>query len=247
MRKSMEDTKKEFEKSFAEGHLYNRQTQDERHQKMLLDSLHIFGASRVLDLGTGTGYLAFPIAKIHKDCLVTGLDIVDETLQRNKEIAKKEKLENIEFVTYDGINIPFENNSFDAVITRYCLHHFVEMQDMFHEIYRILKPGGQLLLADPTPNVLDKDHFVDKYMQLKKDGHVKFYTKDELVHMANLAGLVYETSALTKIRFPRVYTPEVEQLLNTTDPSVKDLYKIEVKGKEVFITEDVLNLSFFKG
>ncbi|MDO5291850.1 MAG: class I SAM-dependent methyltransferase [bacterium] len=247
IRKSVEDTRKEFEKSFAEGILYDRQTQDENHRKMLIDSLHIFGVSSVLDLGTGTGYLAFPIAKQHKDCFVTGLDIVKDALRRNEELAKKEKIENIEFVSYDGINIPFENNSFDAVVTRYCLHHIIGMQDMFHEIYRILKPGGQLLLADPTPNAQDGDRFVDKYMQLKKDEHVRFYTKDELVHMAGLAGLIYETSAMTKIRFPRIRTAEVDRLLQATNASIKDLYEIEVRQKEVFITEDVLNLSFFKG
>ena len=247
LRKNIEDTRKEFEKSFLDGEFYNRQTQDEHHKKMLLDSLHIFGPSRILDLGTGTGYLAFPLAKARRDCLVTGLDICGETLLRDLEEAKKEKISNIEFIKYDGGNLPFENNSYDVVMSRYALHHFENLQDTFHEIYRILKPGGQFLFADPTPKEADTDRFIDRYMQIKKDGHVKFYTQDEFVHMASLAGLVFETSAMTKIRFPRKQTDEVDQLVNAADDSVKEMYGIEYEKKEVYTTLDVLNLSFFKG
>lgn len=247
MKNSIEDTKKEFEQSFLEQEFYNRQTQDENHRKMLLDSLHIFGESKILDLGTGSGYLAFPLAKARPDCLVTGLDIVGETLLRDLEEAKKEQIRNIEFIKYSGEELPFDNNSYDVVMSRYALHHFPDLQDTFHELYRILKPGGQFLFADPTPNDQDKGRFIDKYMQIKKDGHQKFYTKDEFIHMANQAGLVYETSAMTKIRFPRKRTIEVEELLHETLDSVKDLYKIEYSKEEVYITIDVLNISFFRG
>lgn len=52
-----------------------------------------------------------------------------------------------------------------------------EITDAFHEIHRVLKPNGYFFLSDPVPNENDAGRFVDAYMQMKKDGHIKFYTK----------------------------------------------------------------------
>ena len=53
------------------------------------------------------------------------------------------------------------------------------INDTFREISRVLKKNGIFFLSDPTPNDNDIERFVDEYMQMKKDGHIKFYTKDE--------------------------------------------------------------------
>ena len=63
MRSSIEDTRKGFEASFATGDFYNRQTQDSEHMNMILRFVKIRGRMRILDLGCGSGYLAFPMAK----------------------------------------------------------------------------------------------------------------------------------------------------------------------------------------
>lgn len=63
-------TRKEFEKSFSSGEFYNRQTQDEEHLKQIIDFLHIKDGMRILDLGVGSGYMSFPIAKENVSCEV---------------------------------------------------------------------------------------------------------------------------------------------------------------------------------
>ena len=60
-----------------------------------------------MDLGTGSGYLAFTIASKYPDVMVVGLDIVEKTLDCNLERASKEGYHNLKFVTYDGIKFPF--------------------------------------------------------------------------------------------------------------------------------------------
>ena len=72
--------KQGFEQSFASGTFYDRQTQDEQHLQRILTLLPFRSGMRILDLGTGTGYLAFPIAEMHPDITVTGLDIVEKAL-----------------------------------------------------------------------------------------------------------------------------------------------------------------------
>ena len=85
--KSIENTRKGFEESFEEGTLYNRQTQDKAHLERILHFLNINDGMKILDLGTGTGYLAFPITGRYPKAEIIGLDIVQQALDKNQDSA----------------------------------------------------------------------------------------------------------------------------------------------------------------
>ena len=176
---SIEAARAGFEASFEEADFYNKQTQDEKHLKDILATINVKPGMKILDLGCGSGYLTFPIAERNENAYVVGLDIVTDTLERNTEKAHKINIRNVEFISYDGITFPFEDDSFDLVVTRYALHHFPEIRKSVREVARVLKGDGLFFISDPRPNDCDITRFVDDYMQLKKDGHIKFYTKDE--------------------------------------------------------------------
>jgi len=241
---NIEKARQGFEKSFDEKNFYNRQTQDEKHLDSILNTLEIRAGDRILDFGTGNGYLAFAIAKKYPECSVIGLDIVSETLKRNRLFAADKGIDNLEFMDYDGTPLPFENNTFDWVITRYVLHHVPDIQYTFNEISRILKPDGCFFLSDPTPNRLDVDRFVDSYMQLQNDGHNKFYTLNEFSNYAVNSRMKRKEYYLTTIRFPRKMDETYINLLNKTDIAIKQMYEIEIIDGECFIVEDVLNIVF---
>lgn len=187
---SINDTRKGFEESFAAGKFYNRQTQDPDHLEKILGFVKISERMKILDLGTGSGYLLFPIAKGNPGCDVIGLDIVNDALEANRMRATAEGIKNLSFVSYDGIDFPFESDSFDLVVTRYALHHFPDIVHSIGEVSRVLKNGGMLFISDPCPNECDTDRFVDDYMRLKKDGHIKFYTKDDWTDICCNQGLI---------------------------------------------------------
>ena len=126
IKESINDTRKGFEESFASGDFYNRQTRDSEHLARILEFVNISEGMRILDLGTGSGYLSFPIAMNNPGCEVIGLDIVSAALEANRARAVEEGIKNLSFVNYDGIDFPFEADSFDLVVTRYALHHFPE-------------------------------------------------------------------------------------------------------------------------
>lgn len=155
---------------------------------------------KILDLGVGSGYLSFPIAKKYPDISVIGLDIVEKALEANRSTAKEENVRNINFITYNGIDFPFSDNEFDMVISRYALHHFPDIQKSISEVSRVIKQEGFLFISDPTPNANDTSRFVDGYMQLKKDGHIKFYTKDEWLQICGKHGLQFKKSLSLKWR-----------------------------------------------
>ena len=174
-------TRRSFEDRFASSAFYNRQTQDEEHLKKILSFIETKAGMKILDLGTGSGYLAFPLAESNPGSEITGLDIVRNTLEANRKRAASEGIANLSFTDYDGIDFPFEDCSFDMVVTRYALHHFPDIDHSVGEISRILKSGGSLFISDPYPDECDKDRFIDELLRLKQDGHIQFYTKEEWV------------------------------------------------------------------
>ena len=238
--------KQGFEQSFASGTFYDRQTQDEQHLQRILTLLPFRSGMRILDLGTGTGYLAFPIAEMHPDITVTGLDIVEKALDLNREKAALERLSNLRFVTYDGTRLPFADGSFDLVISRYALHHFPDIRGSIAGISRVLTADGCFFLSDPAPNDGDPERFVDAFMQMKQDGHIRFYTGAEWDRLCGEQGMERIGGFESRIRFPRKYRDAYDALLKQYRDAVTDSYEIRRSGDEILITEKVNNLLYQK-
>lgn len=251
MYEKITESQKWFDEYFSNRDEYNSQTNDSQHLNTIVSALQI-GESvcNVLDVGTGTGYLSFEIAKRYKNASVTGLDIVQETLKINRSKAKEQNIQNLSFISYDGLRFPFADDSFDIIVTRYALHHFPDISNSFAEISRVLKKDGKLLISDPVPAENDTVRFVDEYMKLKPDGHIMFYTKDELVRYAAESGLIPVSFFKSKITFPRIndYGEAYTELLSSYDVNVINQYNLcqFEDGKYIYITTDVLNSLFIK-
>ncbi|QHQ60836.1 methyltransferase domain-containing protein [Anaerocolumna sedimenticola] len=235
-----------FDEDFLKKNYMEERTGDVEHLLKILSHLNITSHSRILDLGTGSGFLAFPIAQADPENTVTGLDIAVRTLAQNREKASMMGLTNLNFMDYDGINFPFEDNTFNYVVTRYALHHFPDIEKSFIEISRVLKTGGILFISDPTPNGIDDIRFVDTFMQMKDDGHVKFYLKSEFTELAGKHGFQLIASFDSEIRFPSDRTEKYLQIADSIDETIIESYDLEVNQGQVFITEQVVNLMFKK-
>ena len=248
IKESINDTRKGFEESFASGDFYNRQTRDSEHLARILEFVNISEGMRILDLGTGSGYLSFPIAMNNPGCEVIGLDIVSAALEANRARAVEEGIKNLSFVNYDGIDFPFEADSFDLVVTRYALHHFPDIEHSIGEVSRVLTEGGLFFISDPCPNECDTERFVDDYMQLKKDGHIKFYTKDEWVDICGKYGMHMLDSFESTIRFPKKKDTAIgyEEVLRKHDKAIIASYDLVETETELYVTERVNNILFVK-
>ena len=243
---SIEAARAGFEASFEEADFYNKQTQDEKHLKDILATINVKPGMKILDLGCGSGYLTFPIAERNENAYVAGLDIVTDTLERNTKKAQETNIKNVEFISYDGSTFPFEDNSFDLVVTRYALHHFPEIRKSISEVARVLKSDGLFFISDPRPNDCDITRFVDDYMQLKKDGHIKFYTKDEWVQICGENHMYFVHSFDSEIRFPKKKNTAggFEEVLSRHEKSIIESYRLTQTEDEIWITEQVNNLLF---
>ena len=94
----------------------------------------------ILDIGTGRGFVAILAAKDFK-CRVTSIDLSEDKIGIAKENAKKEGvLDKITFKVGDATKMPFQNNSFDAVISFNALHHSKgHFKKIVVEMFRVSK------------------------------------------------------------------------------------------------------------
>lgn len=241
---SINATKQSFENSFSEAIFYNKQTQDENHLQAILDFLPIPPCMKILDLGSGSGYLSFAIAQHYPNASVVGLDIVDQTLKDNQKEIDKKGIRNLRFISYNGVDFPFADNTFDLVVSRYALHHFPDINKSLSEVFRVLTETGLFFISDPTPNENDKDGFVDEYMQVKKDGHIKFYSFDEWMRLCETSGFRFVKSFQSNIRFPRIMDCAYQEIMRKYDHKITDGYDLQMMDNEIYITEQVNNMLF---
>jgi demethylmenaquinone methyltransferase/2-methoxy-6-polyprenyl-1,4-benzoquinol methylase len=102
----------------------------------------------ILDIATGTGDLAINMAKTGAEKII-GLDISPGMLAVGKNKIKERKLhETIEMIVGDSENLPFDDNSFDAITVAFGVRNFETLDKGLVEILRVLKPKGTFVVLE---------------------------------------------------------------------------------------------------
>ncbi|HXX57999.1 MAG TPA: bifunctional demethylmenaquinone methyltransferase/2-methoxy-6-polyprenyl-1,4-benzoquinol methylase UbiE [Thermodesulfovibrionales bacterium] len=105
---------------------------------------------RVLDLCTGTGELAFRIARrVGESGSVVGLDFCDDMLNRARE-KMDPRLKNVSFVLSDAKDLAFPDNSFDAVTVSFGIRNVPDTVAVLNAVRRVLRPGGKFFCLELT-------------------------------------------------------------------------------------------------
>jgi ubiquinone/menaquinone biosynthesis C-methylase UbiE len=115
----------------------------------LCEAAELLPGDRVLDVACGSGNTA--IAAARRFTTVTGLDYVPALLEHGRERAKAELLE-VEYVEGDAQALPFEDWSFDCVMSTFGVMFAPDQQKAADELLRVCRPGGRIALACWTPD-----------------------------------------------------------------------------------------------
>ena len=122
--------------------------QNVRRSEDFVERLAIPPGTHVLDVATGSGNVAIPLARA--GCVVTGLDISPHLLEQAEARAAAEGL-TIEFEEGDAENMPYAESSFDAVVSMFGAMFAPRPDVVACELARVLKPGGRLAMANWRP------------------------------------------------------------------------------------------------
>lgn len=108
------------------------------------------GAKTLLDIATGTGDLALMLAGIPQT-KITGIDISPGMLEvGRRKVAEQQLSDQISMLIADSENLPFDDNSFDAITVSFGIRNFENLECGLGEILRVLKPGGLFVILETS-------------------------------------------------------------------------------------------------
>ncbi len=118
--------------------------QDIRWRKRVIKLARMNNNASLLDLGTGTGDLAREALSAFPKAKVTAADFTLEMMRVGRKASP------LNFSTADALRLPFNDLSFDAVVSGFLMRNVIDLQKALEEQYRVLKNGGRIVVLDTT-------------------------------------------------------------------------------------------------
>lgn len=129
----------------------------QRHYELVAgDIINYYPAGKILDIGTGPGWLLEKIYRISPESEITGLDISFSMVEKARKNMINSGLSGlVEVMQGEACKIPFNDSYFDIITSTGSMHHWKNPTAALNEIYRVLKPGGHALLYDLVSDTPD--------------------------------------------------------------------------------------------
>ena len=122
--------------------------QDQRWRRFVIKKAQLPENGLMLDLATGTGDIAFEGVKSTKGLHAIGADFALPMML----VGQQEKMgSHIDWCGADALQLPFPDNTFDAVTSGYLVRNVIDITRTLSEQRRILKPGGRIVILDSSP------------------------------------------------------------------------------------------------
>ncbi len=158
----------------------------DRYQAIDPDRLDLTAASRLLDVGCGTGRHILELSRYEGTFI--GLDMAANDLKSMRyllAIASREgRLKaDVHMVEGDGMQLPFEDNEFSHVICTETLEHIDDDQAMLRELVRVLRPGGVLVISVPDEYSERLLWRLSSRYRTAPGGHVRIYKRKQIKAM----------------------------------------------------------------
>ncbi|MEC4678381.1 MAG: bifunctional demethylmenaquinone methyltransferase/2-methoxy-6-polyprenyl-1,4-benzoquinol methylase UbiE [Nitrospirota bacterium] len=118
-------------------------------KKKTLDLLDISPEHKVLDIGSGTADLSILAAeRLGEGGFVIASDLNEPMLSIGKKKIESRALKHVSVALANAEHLPFRDESFDAILTGFCMRNVSNLDQALSEIYRLLKPGGKMACLD---------------------------------------------------------------------------------------------------
>lgn len=173
-----------------------------RRARRIIEETNPQTGDEIIDLGCGTGYYLYLLSSLPIKLKLTGFDYAKKALEEAKLLLSDKK---INFVVGDMHKMPFKDNCFDKAISSEVLEHLKDDNLALLETYKVLKPGGILVISVPSINYpflwdplnwllqhLFYTHIKSGFFSGIWNGHVRLYDLKELKKKIEKAGFKVE-------------------------------------------------------
>jgi SAM-dependent methyltransferase len=197
-------------------------------------------AGLALDLGAGGGHVAYALARHARRVIAS--DLSSEMLAAVARTAREKGLTNIETAQAPAEHLPFEDETFDFVASRFSAHHWRDFDAGLREARRTLKRGGRAAFVDVyAPGQALFDTHLQAVELLRDHSHVRDYTSAQWLDTLGRSGFTVDACRTWRLRmdFPvwiaRMQTPEenvkaIRALQNAASTETKTHFAIEPDG-----------------
>jgi ArsR family transcriptional regulator len=136
--------------------------------------LHLTPKIKIADLGAGEGLISQLLARRAEQ--VTCIDNSPKMVEFGSELAKKNGFSNLSYKLGDIEAVPLKDKSVDLALLSQALHHAPHPQQAVQEAFRILKPGGQLIILDLLEHQFEKarELYADEWLGFSENNLYKF-------------------------------------------------------------------------
>ncbi|MER3125313.1 class I SAM-dependent methyltransferase [Bacillus pumilus] len=195
------------------------------------------GHEHLLDVGCGAGHTVFSFSDTISKGI--GIDVTQEMIEVAAALAEERQLTHITFERAAAEALPFADESFDIVTSRFAAHHFPNLPAAMSEISRVLKKGGTFLLVDHyAPENAAQDSFINHLNRLRDPSHVRESSLSEWKELFATNQLTQKETRywdlqidyqdwMMRGRTPENVQKDVVSHLQAADPNTKQLFQLQ--------------------
>jgi len=177
----------------------------------------------LLDLGCGPGIVTTALAPDVRE--VVAYDLTPEMLDQARKRCHEAGLENVRFELGSAEHLPFEEGTFDCVVTRLTIHHFVDPRRVMDEVVRVTRQGGKVAVADVVSSENEEEATLHNALETLRDPtHVWMFSPRDMMGLIKTAGLQITSSSTWEIK--RDYDEWIR--ITNAPERVKPLYTVMV-------------------
>jgi ubiquinone/menaquinone biosynthesis C-methylase UbiE len=187
----------------------------------------------VLDVACGPGLLVCAFARVARHA--TGVDLTPAMLEQARKLQQEKGLNNVTWQPGNVYSLPFPQEQFSIVSSRFAFHHLQYTLAALNEMKRVCQPGGRIVVADMSP-LPEKAAALNAAELLRDPSHVRALPTNELRELFQQAGLA--TPQVTSYRMEG----ELEDLLARSFPNEGNAERL----RKIFadsLADDALDLN----